>query len=99
MFAPIVTAYVASLGLDKDRLVATTALIYVASGAFLVGALGFQGAMDGNAVAASALAALPVLAGTALGDKLRRRASEILFTRALLVFLLLLGLNMLRRAF
>ena len=99
MFAPIVTAYISNLGLDKDRLVATTALIYVASGAFLVGALGFQGAMGGNAVVASALASLPVLAGTVLGDRLRRRASETLFARALLVFLLLLGLNMLRRAF
>lgn len=99
MFGPIITAYVAHLGLDKDRLVAATALIYVASGGFLVGALTVQGAMTGQAFVASALATIPVLAGTALGDRLRRRSGETVFTKILLIFLLLLGLNMLRRVF
>lgn len=99
MFGPIVTGYVAHLGLDKDRLVAATSLIYVASGGFLVGALVVQGTMTGHAFAASSLAAVPVLAGTALGDRLRHRTGEQLFKNFLLIFLLLLGLNMLRRAF
>ena len=99
MFGPIVTAYAAHLDLDKDRLVAATALIYVASGGFLVGALTMQGAMTGSAFVTSSLATLPVLAGTALGDRLRRRSGETVFTKILLIFLLLLGLNMLRQAF
>lgn len=99
MFGPLVSAYVAHLGLDKDRLVAATALIYVASGSFLVGALAAQGMMNGQALIASLVAALPVLAGTALGDRFRRYTSETVFTRVLLIFLLLLGLNMMRRAF
>jgi uncharacterized membrane protein YfcA len=99
MFGPVITAYVAHLGLDKNRLVSATALIYVASGAFLFGALTVQGAMTGHAFAASAIAAVPVIVGTTLGDRLRRRAGETLFTKILLIFLLLLGLNMLRRAF
>ena len=78
---------------------ATTALIYVASGGFLVCALTVQGTMTGHAVVASSLATVPVLAGTALGDRLRRRSGETMFTKILLIFLLLLGLNMLRRAF
>lgn len=99
MFGPIITAYVAHLDLDKERLVATTALIYVASGGFLVGALTIQGTMTGPALVASSLATVPVLVGTALGDRLRRRSGETMFTKILLIFLLLLGLNMLRRAF
>jgi len=99
MFGPMITAYVAHLDLDKDRLVAATALIYVASGGFLVGALTVQGAMTGHAFVASSLATVPVLAGTALGDRLRRRSGQTMFTKILLIFLLLLGLNMLRRAF
>lgn len=98
MFGPIITAYVAHLGLDKARLVAATALIYVAGGGFLVGALTVQGAMTGQAFAASSLATIPVLAGTALGDWLRFRSGETVFTKILLVFLLLLGLNMLSQA-
>ena len=99
MFGPIITGYVAHLHLDKDRLVAATALIYVASGGFLVGALTVQGTMTGHAFVASLLATVPVLAGTAFGDRLRRRSGETMFTKILLIFLLLLGLNMLRRAF
>ena len=99
MFGPIITAYVAHLGLDKDRLVAATALIYVASGGFLVGALGFQGIMTREVFVISLLATAPVLVGTVLGDRLRRRTGEAMFEKILLIFLLLLGLNMLRQAF
>ena len=99
MFGPIVTAYVAHLGLDKDRLVAASALIYVASGGFLVGALWGQGIMTRDVFIVSLLAAAPILVGTALGEGLRRRTGETMFEKVLLLFLLLLGLNMLRRAF
>ena len=99
MFGPIITAYVAHLDLDKNRLVAATALIYVASGGFLLGALTVQGRMTGHAIASSLLATLSVLAGTAIGDRLRHRSGETLFTKILLTFLLLLGLNMVRRGF
>lgn len=99
MIGPTIAAYVAHLGLDKDRLVAATALIYLASGGFLVGALAVQGEMTVSAFTASALATLPVVVGTALGDRLRRRTGETMSTKTLLIFLLLLGLNMLRRAF
>jgi uncharacterized membrane protein YfcA len=99
MFGPIVTAYVAHLGLDKNRLVAATSLIYMASGGFLVGALAVQGTMTVHGFTISLLAAVPVLAGTALGARLRHRTDEKLFEKVLLIFLLLLGLNMLRRAF
>jgi len=99
MFGPIVTAYAAHLDLDKNRLVAATALIYVASGAFLFGALTVQGAMTERALLTSLLATVPVLVGAAIGQWLRRHSGETLFTKILLFFLLLLGLNLLRRAF
>lgn len=98
MYGPIITAYVTHLGLDKERLVASTALIYVASGGFLLGALAVQGMMTGPAFAASLLAAGPVLVGTCLGNQLRAHTGETMFVKVLLIFLLLLGLNMLRRA-
>ena len=45
----------------------------------------------------SALATVPLFTGMMVGQFTRRHVSEILFRKALLIMLLIIGLNMIRR--
>ena len=61
-------------------------------------ALAGHGVLDGTDLVWSCLAAVPLFSGMFAGQWLRRRVSETLFRKVLLTLLLLMGLNLIRRA-
>lgn len=97
IFGPVLAGYLDARGLERDEFVPWITL------AFLVGVLVqvltfFQvGVYRGDLLRAALLLCLPVLAGTALGGWQRRRMRGEAFRTALLVVVLVSGLNLLVR--
>lgn len=86
-----------SLQIERDALVQALGLSFTVSTLALAAGLWQQGAFAGDALRLSLLALPPALAGMWLGQKIRSRISPARFRQYLLVFLLLLGLQMLVR--
>jgi uncharacterized membrane protein YfcA len=97
IFGPPIIVFLVSLDLRKEEFVGTIASIYLASGVILGVTLAGYGVAGTAELLWSAAATLPVAAGMALGQWLRRRTSERVFRTTLLVLLLLVGLNLIRR--
>lgn len=90
--------YIQALGLDKDSQVQALGLFFTASTVALAIGLGSQASLSGAGLGWSALAVLPALAGMHLGQRLRQRISAERFRQLVLWVLLVLGLDLLRRA-
>lgn len=85
-------------GLGKEELVRALGVAFTVSTLALGALLGADGALEGGALALSALALLPALAGQALGARARGRLSEAAFRRAFLAGLVALGAAIALRA-
>lgn len=94
---PPLVMYLMSLKLDKEVFVGSYSLIALCGSFPLffsyigVGLLGFEEA------AASVLAVGPALMGLMLGERLRHRINPELFRKVLLLVLIILGVNLIRR--
>ncbi|MGZ9723378.1 sulfite exporter TauE/SafE family protein [Rhizobium miluonense] len=91
--------YLQALGLEKDDLVQALGLSFTVSTVALAGALAWHGAFRMDNLAMSALAIIPALAGMWAGQIIRNRVSPTTFRRWFLVCLLMLGAEMIFRAF
>ena len=89
--------YLQSLNLSKDDLIQALGLSFTVSTIALAIGLGWRGAFQVENLAASSLAIAPALAGMWLGQMARRRISPAAFRRWFLIFLLLLGLELMLR--
>ncbi|OON35678.1 hypothetical protein BTJ39_22175 [Izhakiella australiensis] len=90
--------YLQALKLDKNALVQALGLSFTVSTLSLAGGLFSQRAFAGELLALSALALVPALAGMALGQRIRERISPRRFRQCFLLFLLLLGLELVLKA-
>ncbi len=90
--------YYQALGLDKDRFVQACGLTFLIGTVIWAASLAERGAFDGATAAVSALALIPTLVGMAAGSWLRARISEVLFRRWVWIGLIVLGLNLVRKA-
>ncbi len=96
LLMPIVL-YLQALGLEKEDFVrASGVLLLTVSVAWLL-ALWAQGALTGAVLSLSAFALVPTGLGLMCGQWLRKRVSEIQFRRIIYGFLLILGLNLIRK--
>ena len=91
--------YLQALRLEKDDLVQALGLSFTVSTVALAGALAWQGAFRIDNLALSAVAIVPALAGMWAGQVIRNRVSPATFRRWFLVCLLLLGVEMVVKAF
>lgn len=91
--------YLQSLRLDKDDLVQALGLSFTVSTAALAAGLMVHGAFRAGELGLSVLAVAPALLGMRLGQQLRARISPALFRRCFLLFLMLLGLELVARPF
>lgn len=98
VFGPPVIMYLASMELRKEAFVATISAIYLITGILLGAMLASYGIASTRELIWSAIATLPLFAGLAVGQFTRRHVSEALFRKVLMSLLLLIGLNMVRRA-
>ena len=91
--------YLQALGLEKDDLVQALGLSFTVSTVALAGALAWHGVFRIDNLTISAVAIVPALAGMWAGQVIRNRVSPATFRRWFLVCLLLLGVEMVVRAF
>jgi uncharacterized membrane protein YfcA len=85
--------YFQAIGLDKDELVQTLGLSFTVCTTTLAVVLWRAGVLQAGNASGSALAVLPALAGMAIGQRVRMRASPEVFRRYFFIGLLLLGLQ------
>jgi len=97
IFGPPVIVFLVSLDLRKEEFVGTIASIYLTSGVILGATLTGYGVTGWTELGWSAAATVPLLAGMSLGQWLRKRTGERVFRNTLLVLLVLVGLNLVRR--
>lgn len=98
LFGPIYAMYMSGLRLPKDIFVVGVSLANLVSTIVLVVALAGYQLINSGDLLASVLAMIPAFAGVLLGQRLRHRINEDAFRKALAVVLLLIGLNLVRKA-
>ncbi|WP_192177819.1 sulfite exporter TauE/SafE family protein [Mesorhizobium amorphae] len=91
--------YIQALGLSRDDLIQALGLSFTVSTIALAVGLASHGAFEVEHIAMSAQAVAPALLGMWLGQLLRQRISPATFRRWFLIFLILLGLELLARPF
>lgn len=91
--------YLQSLRLGKDELVQALGLSFTVSTIALAAGLLMHGAFRVDQLGLSALAIVPAMAGMWLGQKIRARISAQRFRQFFLLFLGLLGLQLISRPF
>jgi len=89
--------YLQALGLSKDDLVQALGLSFTISTIALAAGIGAHGAFQLDQAVSSVLAVVPALVGMWAGQRVRNRISLLAFRRGFLVFLFLLGAQMLLR--
>ncbi len=95
---PPLIMYVVSLHLERKEFVAALGTFFLMGGIFLAMAFVERGVLNGETAPWSLLCAAPALAGMWLGHRLSRHIDRERFRKVVLFALLLLGLNLLRRA-
>ncbi|KUM28882.1 hypothetical protein AU467_01045 [Mesorhizobium loti] len=91
--------YIQALELSRDDLIQALGLSFTVSTIALALGLASHGAFEVRHLAMSSLAVLPALLGMWLGQVLRQRISPAAFRRWFLIFLILLGFELLVRPF
>ncbi|MDX9859770.1 MAG: sulfite exporter TauE/SafE family protein [Rhodospirillales bacterium] len=99
LFGPLLIVYLMALRLPKDVFVAAVALLFFTGSLPLFLGLVAHGILSPEQIALSSLSSLPVIAGLVIGRRLRHRVPQALFERGLSVILVVIGLNLIRRAF
>jgi uncharacterized protein len=90
--------YLQALDLDKDRFVQAAGLSLLIGTIAWAAALTQQGAFGAGEMLLSMFALLPTLLGMVFGQWIRDRLSQMLFRRFVYGFLLILGLNLIRKS-
>lgn len=99
LFGPLLILYLVALRLPKDVFVAAVALLFFTGSLPLFLGLVAHDILSPHQILLSALSALPVIAGLVIGRLLRQRIPQALFEKALFAVLVVIGLNLIRRAF
>jgi len=94
---PPLVMYLMSLRLSKEAFVASYGLIALCGAIPLAISYTAVGILGWRELWLSILALVPIFLGMWLGERIRHRIDPILFRKILLVILILLGLNLIRR--
>jgi len=98
LFAPVLAGFMLSLKLKPDEFLASIGLMFCVGGASLAAVTVGFGMLSAEGWIAALFAILPVIAGQIAGQSLRRHIDPETFRRIVLVVLLFIGLNLLRRS-
>lgn len=99
IWAPPMALYLSARGTLKDEFVRATGLLLFVGTLPLIWGYARAGYLTPNLLGFSALLLLPTFLGFSLGERLRHRLSETQFRRLLLGLFVVMGLNLLRRAY
>lgn len=95
---PPVIMYLLALDLKKDAFVGAVGLVWFCASIPMVGAYLYQGVLGPFELKWSMIAVVPSLIGLYVGEKLRARINQNLFKKTLVLFLFVVGLNLVRRS-
>ena len=98
IWGPPMTMYFVMLKLPKDTFMQTVGLAWFAFSLPLVVAYWRNGIFSGDVIYLSAYACIPGMIGIRIGEAIRDRIDQYTFRKVMLVMLLLIGLNLIRRA-
>lgn len=99
VFGPTLVSYMAALKLPKEEFVGAIGVLLSASTVVLALSLVANGLLGWNEAVWGLVLLLPVAAGMAIGQRIRKNVSQQWFNRIIFALLLVIGLNLLRRAF
>ncbi len=98
VYGPPITLYLVALNRPKELFVGAIGLIWFCAAIPLTAAYAYHGVLTAELAVWSLAACVPALGGFLLGQWVRLRIDQETFRKVLLVALLLLGLNLIRRA-
>jgi len=98
IWGPPITMYLVALKLEKEEMIRTIGLIWLCASVPMVISYIAYDILNEATWKISAVASLPAVAGFYLGSWVRQFIGQNLFRTAILFFLILIGLNLLRRA-
>ncbi len=98
IWGPPMMIYFVMLRLPKEAYIQAVGLVWFVAAIPLVVAYVRYGILNAETASLSALACVPGFVGLAVGQLVRKHINQELFRKLLLMFLFLVGLNLLRRA-
>lgn len=96
-YGPPIAFYLISLRIPRESFITTSALIFAVAGASLNLVLIGNGLVGWHDLALSLVSVGPVFAGLHVGNRARRRLPQKVFDRMILVSLVVIALNQIRR--
>ncbi|MCH7550349.1 MAG: sulfite exporter TauE/SafE family protein [Proteobacteria bacterium] len=98
IWGPPMMMYFVMLKLDKDTFVRTVGLAWFSMAVPLTFAYWRNGIFAGDVIPLSLAACVPGMIGIRIGEKIRDRIDQETFRKVMLAVLLIIGLNLIRRA-
>lgn len=99
VWAPPMLIYLTARGITKNQFVATTGVLLFVGSSVLFSGYWHADMIGPSVMLISCILLVPSMAGMILGERVRDRLSAKRFERLLLWFFLVMGLNLIRRAF
>ncbi len=98
IWGPPMMMYFVMLKLDKDTFVRTVGLAWFSMAVPLTFAYWRNGIFTGDVIPLSLAACVPGMIGIRIGEKIRQHIDQETFRKVMLAVLLIIGLNLIRRA-
>ena len=98
IWGPPLVMYLLASRVDKEEFVRASGLLLFAGGIPLAAGYVYAGQFDGDRALLSLGMVVPTLLGFAVGEALRRHLDTEQFRKLILLFFLVVGLNLIRRA-
>ncbi|MBL42235.1 MAG: hypothetical protein CMM49_06220 [Rhodospirillaceae bacterium] len=97
LIGPLIAMYLIALKLEKDFFVITIAIIFLCFSITFYITLTIYGVMNFNNITGSILATIPVMFGVIIGNKIRSKVNQKKFKVFLIFFLIIIGINLIRK--
>jgi len=98
VWAPPIVIFLSAVRVDKNTFVAVVGVLLMLGSAVLAVSYASNGLLSSNQAVVSLLLVIPSLIGFSLGERIRHRLNEERFKRLILLFFLVMGLNLVRKA-
>ncbi len=98
IWGPPITMYLVALRLDKDEMIRSIGLIWLCASIPMISAFVVYDILNEQTWRMSAAATFPAIIGFYLGAWIRQFISQYAFRRSVLIFLIVIGLNLLRKS-
>lgn len=97
IFGPPITIYLVALDLEKEEFIRSIGLVFFAGSLMLAASYWAHDVLGPDNLAWALAACVPVVLGYLMGERLRRHIDQARFRKLLLIALVVIGLNLLRR--